>query len=195
MRAAMASYVADHLVEVRGRHAGGRGGDAARGRSAPALSAQSTLPEGAVIVSATFRAQRGRSGGAGGADGRADRQARRQPADEGALGGVNLPQSGGVFQSTGRADDSHELKAWKVIDDAGMRGARRGRRADERDAFQLPDQRRWGNCRRSGRFGRGSAKKGFPTQRYHVRVGNHAGRRTGAQNNKITGRQKTRMRQ
>ncbi|MFM2367233.1 MAG: hypothetical protein RIR95_1841, partial [Pseudomonadota bacterium] len=28
--------------------------------------------------------------------------------------------------STGRADDSHELKAWKVIDDAGMRGATLG---------------------------------------------------------------------
>ena len=28
--------------------------------------------------------------------------------------------------STGRADDTHDLKAWKVIDDAGMRGARRG---------------------------------------------------------------------
>jgi UDP-N-acetylmuramate dehydrogenase len=30
------------------------------------------------------------------------------------------------FSSTGEADDTHELKAWKVIDDAGMRGARRG---------------------------------------------------------------------
>ena len=30
------------------------------------------------------------------------------------------------FSSTGRADDSHELKAWTVIDAAGMRGARRG---------------------------------------------------------------------
>ncbi len=30
------------------------------------------------------------------------------------------------FSSTGRPDDSHELKAWKVIDDAGMRGATRG---------------------------------------------------------------------
>ena len=28
--------------------------------------------------------------------------------------------------STGTVDDTHELKAWKVIDDAGMRGARRG---------------------------------------------------------------------
>ena len=27
------------------------------------------------------------------------------------------------YSSTGRADDSQELKAWKVIDDAGMRGA------------------------------------------------------------------------
>ena len=30
------------------------------------------------------------------------------------------------FSSTGRADDVHDLKAWKLIDDAGMRGARRG---------------------------------------------------------------------
>jgi len=30
------------------------------------------------------------------------------------------------FSSTGRTDDTHELKAWKVIDDAGMRGATRG---------------------------------------------------------------------
>lgn len=30
------------------------------------------------------------------------------------------------FSSTGRDDDVHDLKAWKVIDDAGMRGARIG---------------------------------------------------------------------
>ncbi len=30
------------------------------------------------------------------------------------------------FSSTGRADDTHELKAWKVIENAGMRGATRG---------------------------------------------------------------------
>jgi len=30
------------------------------------------------------------------------------------------------FSSTGQADDVHDLKAWKVIDDAGLRGARRG---------------------------------------------------------------------
>ena len=30
------------------------------------------------------------------------------------------------FSSTGREDDVHDLKAWKVIDAAGMRGATRG---------------------------------------------------------------------
>jgi UDP-N-acetylmuramate dehydrogenase len=30
------------------------------------------------------------------------------------------------FSSTGQDDDVHDLKAWKVIDDAGMRGARLG---------------------------------------------------------------------
>ena len=30
------------------------------------------------------------------------------------------------FSSTGRADDVHDLKAWKVIDDAGMRGSTLG---------------------------------------------------------------------
>ena len=30
------------------------------------------------------------------------------------------------FSSTGRADDVHDLKAWKMIDEAGMRGATRG---------------------------------------------------------------------
>ncbi|QDY69450.1 UDP-N-acetylmuramate dehydrogenase [Qingshengfaniella alkalisoli] len=30
------------------------------------------------------------------------------------------------FSSTGRANDTHELKAWKVIDEAGMRGAALG---------------------------------------------------------------------
>ncbi len=30
------------------------------------------------------------------------------------------------YSSTGAADDTHELKAWKVIEDAGLRGAARG---------------------------------------------------------------------
>nr|MDE3079661.1 UDP-N-acetylenolpyruvoylglucosamine reductase [Paracoccaceae bacterium] len=30
------------------------------------------------------------------------------------------------YSSTGRADDTHELKAWALIDRAGLRGARLG---------------------------------------------------------------------
>ncbi|MDO5529576.1 MAG: UDP-N-acetylenolpyruvoylglucosamine reductase, partial [Paracoccus sp. (in: a-proteobacteria)] len=30
------------------------------------------------------------------------------------------------FSSTGRADDVHDLKAWKLIEDAGLRGYRHG---------------------------------------------------------------------
>ena len=30
------------------------------------------------------------------------------------------------FSSTGRADDTHDLKAWRLIDDAGLRGATLG---------------------------------------------------------------------
>ncbi len=47
-----------------------------------------------------------------------------QPTKERSAGSTFRNPAG--FSSTGRADDTHELKAWKVIDDAGMRGARRG---------------------------------------------------------------------
>ncbi len=47
-----------------------------------------------------------------------------QPTKERTAGSTFRNPAG--FSSTGRADDTHELKAWKVIDDAGMRGARRG---------------------------------------------------------------------
>jgi UDP-N-acetylmuramate dehydrogenase len=30
------------------------------------------------------------------------------------------------FSSTGQSDDVHDLKAWKVIEEAGMKGAQRG---------------------------------------------------------------------
>ena len=53
-----------------------------------------------------------------------DQLARRdasQPTRERSAGSTFRNPAG--FSSTGRADDTHELKAWKVIDDAGMRGA------------------------------------------------------------------------
>ncbi len=43
-----------------------------------------------------------------------------QPVKERSCGSTFRNPAG--FSSTGRDDDSHELKAWKVIDDAGLRG-------------------------------------------------------------------------
>ena len=57
----------------------------------------------------------------------ADQIARRdasQPTKDRSAGSTFRNPAG--FSSTGRADDSQELKAWTVIDAAGMRGARRG---------------------------------------------------------------------
>ncbi|MEM1100111.1 MAG: UDP-N-acetylmuramate dehydrogenase, partial [Pseudomonadota bacterium] len=57
----------------------------------------------------------------------ADQLAKRdatQPTKDRTAGSTFRNPAG--FSSTGRADDVHDLKAWKVIDDAGMRGATRG---------------------------------------------------------------------
>ena len=43
-----------------------------------------------------------------------------QPTKDRTAGSTFRNPSG--FSSTGRVDDVHDLKAWKVIDDAGMRG-------------------------------------------------------------------------
>jgi UDP-N-acetylmuramate dehydrogenase len=118
------SYVADHLVSVQ---AVTRAGDVV---AIPAAELdlryrQSSLPEGWVIVEATFRAGPGDPAAleARMADQIAKRDA-SQPTKERSAGSTFRNPLG--RSSTGKADDSHELKAWKVIDEAGMRGARRG---------------------------------------------------------------------
>ncbi len=118
------SYVADVLQEVRIITREGQ----ARVLPASALDLryrQSTLPEGAVIVSATFHAATGDPQvlEARMAEQIAKRDA-SQPTKERSAGSTFRNPAG--FSSTGRADDRHDLKAWKVIDDAGMRGARLG---------------------------------------------------------------------
>jgi UDP-N-acetylmuramate dehydrogenase len=118
------SYVADVLQEIRIVTREGR----VEVLPAAALNLayrQSTLPEGAVIVSASFRAKPGDPAAleARMAEQIAKRDA-SQPTKERSAGSTF--RNPGGFSSTGRADDTHELKAWKVIDDAGMRGARVG---------------------------------------------------------------------
>ncbi|PIB25066.1 UDP-N-acetylenolpyruvoylglucosamine reductase [Amylibacter kogurei] len=50
-----------------------------------------------------------------------EKREKTQPTKERSCGSTFRNPAG--FSSTGRADDTHDLKAWKVIDDAGMRGA------------------------------------------------------------------------
>ncbi|MTI01771.1 UDP-N-acetylmuramate dehydrogenase [Roseibium sp. RKSG952] len=86
---------------------------------------QSDLPEGAVLVSATLE---GPSGDAEELHARMTAQLQKrdetQPTKDRSAGSTFRNPAG--FSSTGRADDVHDLKAWKVIDDAGMRGATKG---------------------------------------------------------------------
>jgi UDP-N-acetylmuramate dehydrogenase len=86
---------------------------------------QTDIPDGAVITSVTLRGPR--------LDpvalhARMEEQlAKRdatQPTKDLTAGSTFRNPAG--FSSTGRADDTHDLKAWKVIDEAGMRGATRG---------------------------------------------------------------------
>ncbi|MDK3017978.1 UDP-N-acetylmuramate dehydrogenase [Pseudodonghicola flavimaris] len=86
---------------------------------------QSALPEGMVLIEATLQ---GGVGDPAMLTARMEDQLRRrnetQPTRERSAGSTFRNPAG--FSSTGRADDVHDLKAWKLIEDAGMRGARLG---------------------------------------------------------------------
>src|SRR5690606_4220625 len=118
------SYVADHLVAATVALR-----DGSLTRLGPAdlhfRYRQSTLPDGAVIVAAEFE---GKSADPAALAARMDEQlARRdasQPTKDRSAGSTFRNPAG--FSSTGRADDTHEMKAWHLIDAAGMRGARIG---------------------------------------------------------------------
>ena len=118
------SYIADHLDSLR---AVTRAGDVVTLAAADLnLRYRATdLPDGMVITQATFRATHGDPAAL---DARmTDQIARRdasQPTKDRSAGSTFRNPVG--HSSTGQADDRHDLKAWKVIDDAGLRGARRG---------------------------------------------------------------------
>jgi UDP-N-acetylmuramate dehydrogenase len=118
------SYVADVLEEVQIVTRSGE----VQNLPAAALNLryrQSDLADGAVIVGATFRAKPGEPAAleARMVDQIAKRDASQPTRDRSAGSTFRNPLG---RSSTGAADDTHELKAWKVIDDAGMRGARIG---------------------------------------------------------------------
>jgi UDP-N-acetylmuramate dehydrogenase len=118
------AYVADHLIEAQA---------VTRAGAHVTLSPQelnfryrdSDLPEGWVLTQATFRAE------AGDPEALAQKMTEQlvkrdatQPTKDRTAGSTFRNPAG--FSSTGRADDTHDLKAWKLIDDAGLRGHRLG---------------------------------------------------------------------
>ena len=118
------TYTADAVVEVdvllrdgsRQTIAGGNLGFGYR---------SSALPDGAIVVSVLLR------GPAGDPDAltakmteQLAKRADSQPVDDLSCGSTFRNPAG--YSSTGRDDDVHDLKAWKVIDDAGCRGLTRG---------------------------------------------------------------------
>jgi UDP-N-acetylmuramate dehydrogenase len=114
------SYVADHFVSAK---AVTRTGELVT-LTADDLNfqyRQTDLPEGWVIVEATFEAE---AADPAMLEARMEEQlAKRdatQPVKDRSAGSTFRNPAG--FSSTGRADDTHDLKAWKVIDDAGLRG-------------------------------------------------------------------------
>ncbi len=86
---------------------------------------QSSLSEGAVITRVTLSAGKGDPDEL---EALMDAQLRKrdetQPTKELSAGSTFRNPAG--FSSTGRMDDVHDLKAWKVIDEAGLRGKRLG---------------------------------------------------------------------
>lgn len=117
-------YTADVLIEVEAVSRAGRVERLSRDDLKLAYR-QSRLPEGWVLTRAFFDAPRAAPDAL---HARMDEQmAKRdasQPTKERSAGSTFRNPAG--YSSTGREDDVHDLKAWKVIDDAGMRGARRG---------------------------------------------------------------------
>ncbi|MEM7295460.1 MAG: UDP-N-acetylmuramate dehydrogenase [Pseudomonadota bacterium] len=86
---------------------------------------QSALPTGSVVVDAVLEGPEGDPHAL--AQKMSDQLARRdasQPTKELTAGSTFRNPAG--FSSTGQTDDPQDLKAWKVIDDAGLRGHRCG---------------------------------------------------------------------
>ncbi len=118
------SYLADHFESARAIDRAGRPvtlGPAEMGFA----YRHSDLPADMIVIQVTLR------GDAGDPAELAARMAAQlakrdasQPTRERSAGSTFRNPAG--FSSTGRADDSHELKAWSLIDRAGMRGAELG---------------------------------------------------------------------
>jgi UDP-N-acetylmuramate dehydrogenase len=118
------SYVADHFVSAEVILRDGTA-TTLTGDDITFAYRQTDIPEGATITSVTLR---GDPGDSAALHDRMEEQLAKRDATQPtkALTAGSTFRNPAGFSSTGRADDTHELKAWKVIDEAGMRGATRG---------------------------------------------------------------------
>ncbi len=82
------------------------------------------------------------------------------------------------FSSTGRADDIHELKAWKLIEDAGMQGATLGGAQMSPMHANFLVNTGGATAADLENLGEVVRKKVFEFNRNNARVGNHADRET-----------------
>ncbi|MEM0948509.1 MAG: UDP-N-acetylmuramate dehydrogenase [Pseudomonadota bacterium] len=118
------SYVADHFVEAT---AVTRAGDVVK-LDATALNFRyrtSDLAEGMVLVDAVFEAEMDDPDTlVAKMEAQLAKRDATQPTKDRTAGSTFRNPAG--YSSTGKDDDTHELKAWKVIENAGLRGARLG---------------------------------------------------------------------
>ena len=165
------SYTADVLVRA-GRDPGGGAGDADPGGHGLRYRS-TTLPDGLVVTEVTLQGPRG-------APEALARRMEEQLAQRDASQPVRARTAGSTFRnpagfsSTGRADDVHDLKAWKLIEDAGMRGAMLG--GAQMSPMHANFLVNTGGAKAADLEGLGELvrKKGFGFKRSVARVGNHA---------------------
>lgn len=118
------SYLADRFVSARGitRH----GARVTLGPGDMGFAYRSTrLPPDLILTEVTLEGPRDAPEAiAARMEEQLARRDASQPMRDRSAGSTFRNPAG--FSSTGRADDSHELKAWKLIQDAGMQGATLG---------------------------------------------------------------------
>ncbi len=118
------SYVADAFVSARAIGRDGRRVELGPEDMGFAYRS-SALPEGMIVTEVTLRGPLGAPEAlAAQMEAQLAKRDATQPTKERTAGSTFRNPAG--FSSTGRADDVHDLKAWKLIEDAGLRGATLG---------------------------------------------------------------------
>ena len=115
------SYTADAFVSARAVTRDRRGASRSRPRDMGFAYRSTTLPDGHGRHRGHAAGPARRPGGAGPPDGGADSPGATPASRSKERSAGSTFRNPAGFSSTGRDDDVHDLKAWKLIEDAGMR--------------------------------------------------------------------------